>query len=243
MTKRWSDKGFWSKSALSDTDSTKCQNGIAATAIHNVDTYQGRYIDNPEWGWKYTNFTPEVSNMPFTQDACVIPTTSENPERALALWDYITTDEEAFRAFNYGIEGTTYEIIDGQIQMINTDDYGSGTGMWAARNSEFFLDTYGAPADIKEMKAEWDETIAEVGNHRCQYVSGWIPDTTSIETEYAACTNVIQQYWWPLECGFTEDLEAGLEEYAMQMKAAGAEKVIETLQAQLDAYCEEHPQG
>lgn len=242
MTKRWSDKGFWSKSALSDTDTTKVQNGIAATDIHNVDSYQSRYIDQPDWGFKYTNFVEDVSNLPFTQDACVIPTTSENPERALALWDYITTDEEAYRAFVYGIEGTSYEIIDGQVKMINTDDY-AGTGMWSARTSEFNLDSYGSPEDISEMKADWDAYIEKTGNHQSQYLSGWVPDTTSIETEYAACTNVIQQYWWPLECGFTEDLEAGLEQYATQMKAAGAEKVIETLQAQLDAYCEEHPQG
>lgn len=242
MTKRWSDKGFWSKSALSDTDSTKVQNGIAATGIHNVDTYSSRYIDQPEWGFKYTNFVKDVSNLPFTQDACVIPSTSQNPERALALWDLITTDEEAYRAFVYGIEGTSYEIIDDQVKMINTDDYAS-TGMWSARTSEFNLDSYGAPADIPEMKAEWDAYIEETGNHQSQYLSAWVPDTTSIETEYAACTNVIQQYWWPLECGFVEDLEAGLEEYATQMKAAGAEKVIETLQAQLDAFCEEHPQG
>lgn len=243
MTKRWSDKGFWSKSALSDTDSTKVQNGIAATAIHNVDTYQGRYIDSPEWEFKYTNFVKDVSNLPFTQDACVIPSTCENPERALALWDLITTDEEAFRAFNYGIEGTTYQITEGQIETINTDDYGTGTGMWAARNTEFALDPFGAPDVIPEMKAEWDEYIESVGNHQSQYLSGWIPDTTSIQTEYAAVTNVVQQYWWPLECGFTEDLEAGLKEYTEQMKAAGVDKVIEELQAQLDAYCEEHPQG
>ena len=242
MTKRWSDKGFWSKSALSDTDSTKVKNGIAATKMHNVDSYSGEYIDHPEWGFKYTNFVKDISNLPFTQDACVVPSTSENPERALALWDLITTDKEANHAFYYGIEGTSYEIIDGQIQMINTDDY-AATGMWSSRNTEFALESYGAPADIVEMKADWDAYIEETGNHQSQYLSGWIPDTTSIETEYAACTNVIQQYWWPLECGFVEDLEAGLEEYATQMKAAGAEKVIETLQAQLDAFCEEHPQG
>lgn len=242
MTKRWSDKGFWSKSALSDTDSTKVKNGIAATGMHNVDTYQGNYIDNPDWGFKYTNFVKDTSNLPFTQDACVIPSTCKNPERALALWDLITTDEEAYRAFNYGIEGTSYQIVDDQIEMINTDTY-SGTGMWAARNTEFQLPSYGAPDDILEMKAEWDEYIEGVGNHQSQYLSGWIPDTTEIQTEYAACTNVVQQYWWPLECGFNEDLEAGLEEYTAQMKAAGADKVIEVLQAQLDAYCEEHPQG
>lgn len=242
MTSRWSDKGFWSKSALSDTDSTKCQNGIAATAIHNVDTYQGRYIDKPEWGWKYTNFVKDVSNLPFTQDACAVSTTSQNPERALALYDLITTDETAYRAFQYGIEGTSYEIIDDQVKMINTDDY-SGTGMWAARTSGLNLASYGAPEDITTMKADWDAYIAETGNHQSQYLSAWIPDTTSIETEYAACSNVIQQYWWPLECGFVEDLEAGLAEYKTQMQAAGADKVIETLQKQLDDFCAAHPQG
>lgn len=242
MTSRWCEKGFWSKSALSDTESGKCQNGIAAASVHNVDTYQGRYIDKPEWGWKYTNFIEDVSNLPFTQDACVVSNTSKNPERALALWDLITTDETAFRAFYYGIEGTSYEIIDGQKNSLNTDDY-SESAMWAARTSEFYLPVYGAPEDIPEMKAEWDAYIEKTGNKQSQYLSAWIPDTTSIETEYAACTSVIQQYWWPLECGYVADLEAGLEEYATNMKAAGSEKVIETLQAQLDAFVAEHPQG
>ena len=242
MTSRWCEKGFWSKSALSDTDNTKVQNGIAATAIHNVDTYQSRYIEKPEWGWKFTNFVEDVSNLPFTQDACVVSTTSKNPERALALYDLITTDETAYRAFQYGIEGTSYEVIDDQVKMINTDNYG-GTGMWAARTTGLNLPSYGAPEDITTMKADWDAYIEKTGNKQSQYLSAWIPDTTSIETEYAACTNVIQQYWWPLECGFVEDLEAGLAEYKAQMQAAGADKVIETLQKQLDDFCASHPQG
>lgn len=242
MTKRWCDKGFWSKSALSDTDSTKCQNGLAAMAVHNVDTYQSRAIDKPEWEWKFTNLVKDVSNLPFTQDACVIPSTSKNPERALALWDLLTTDEEAYRAFAYGIEGKSYEIIDGQVKSINTDDY-AGTGMWAVRTTEFNLPSYGAPEDITTMKADWDKYIEGVGNKQSQYLSGWVPDTTAIETEYAACTAAINQYWWPLECGSVEDLQAGLDEYTEKMKAAGSEKVIAELQKQLDEFCAAHPQG
>ena len=33
---------------------------------------------------------------------------------------------------------------------------------------------------------------------------GFSVNTTSIETEYAACQNVHQQYWWPLELGYTD---------------------------------------
>ena len=42
--------------------------------------------------------------------------------------------------------------------MINTDDY-AGTGMWSARTSEFNLDSYGAPADIPEVKAGDEVTL------------------------------------------------------------------------------------
>ena len=247
MMKRWCDKGFYSKSALADTDSTKPNNGKAACGIHNVDTYNGRVVDDynngRDWTWGFKNFVTDVSNLPFTQDACVVPTTSKNPERALALYDLITTNEEAYRVFMNGIEGTTYEIVDGQSKTLNADqDYGS-TGMWAARNSLFNLDTVGSAADLNDMKAEWDAYIEKNGNTHSQYYAGFTIDTSSIETEYAACQNVVQQYWWPLELGYTEYLEAGLNDFQAKMEAAGVQKVIDTLQGQLDAYCEQFPQG
>lgn len=243
--KRWADKGFWSPSALSDTDNTKCQNGLAASAMHNIDSYTGRVIDALNNGngyeWAYANFNADVNNLPFTQDACVVSTTSKNPERALALYDYITTDQEAFYAFYYGIEGTSYEIIDGQYQGLNTDDY-SSSAMWAARG-EFTLDSVGYPQDAVEMKADWDAQIAERGNTGSQYLAGWTPDISSVETEYAAVGNVIQQYWWPLSIGLTTDPEADLATFQEKMEAAGVDKVIETFQAQLDEYCATYPEG
>ena len=33
-------------------------------------------------------------------------------------------------------------------------------------------------------------------------------DTSSISTEVAACTNARQQYGWPLELGYTDNVEA-----------------------------------
>ena len=245
--KRWSDKGFWSPSALSDTEAAKPKNGIAASACHNIDTYTSLVIDAQQQGngfvWEYANFNVEgISNLPFTQDAAVIPVTAENPERMLAVYDYIVTDREAYDAFQYGIEGTSYELINEQVNMINTDKY-AGTGMWAARNSELNRDSVGYPQSAVDMKAEWDEMIAAKGNTGAQYLSGWTPDTSVVETEYAACSNVIQQYWWPLELGFTTDIEASLAEFQQQMEAAGVDKVLEAFQAQLDEYCATYPEG
>lgn len=233
MMARWNEKGFFSKSALSDSDSEKTKNGKAAILIHNIDSYQSYYIEHPEWGFKFSNFVKDLSYLAFTQDSMVISNTSKHPELAMAVYNYLTTDEEAYRAFQWGIEGTSYEITDkNELHLLNQDDY-AVTDMWAARNSKFNLNTMGSPDDLTTLKSGFDAQIKEgVG---AQKYRSFVFDTSSIETEYAACMSVHQQYWWPLELGYT-DAVSGLEEYKEKMKVAGIDKVRETLQKQLDDY-------
>lgn len=234
MMNRWNEAGYFTKSALSDTDSQKVKNGKAACSVHNIDSYSGSYIEHPEWKFRYANFTKDVSNLPFTQDALVISNTSENPERALMLYELITSDEDAFNAFFYGIEGTSYEFVDDQVKALNSDDYGF-SACWAARTTEFTKDSYGAPPDLKEQKAGFDKHIEEKNGEGCQKYQGFNINTSNIETEYAAVQNVIQQYWQPLELAYV-DIESGLKDYQAKMEAAGIEKVREELQKQLDEY-------
>ena len=233
MMSRWNEKGFFGKSALADTDSTKFQNGKAALTIHNLDNYRDQAILNPDWNLQYTNFVKNIAHMPYTQDALVISNTSRNPERALALWDLITTDQEVYDAFMYGIEGTTYELNDdGQYNILDTGLYAAGN-CWAARTNELNRNVAGTPSAYEDFKVEFEKKITE--NDSAEKYASFVPDTSSIEVEYAACQSVNQQYWWPLELGYT-DMESGLEEYKAQMEAAGIEKVREELQRQLDEY-------
>ena len=157
----------------------------------------------------------------------------QHPERALALWDLITTDREAFDAFFYGIEGVSYELNDkGEVKTLDPDNY-AASAMWAARTTELNRNGIGTPDRTVELKKEWDAYIKDgVGSQKYR---SFVLDTSSIETEYAACQNVHQQYWWPLELGYTEPV-SGLKEYQEKMEAAGIEKVREVLQQQLDAY-------
>ncbi|GMO66861.1 MAG: ABC transporter substrate-binding protein [Treponemataceae bacterium] len=236
LMNRWNDAGYYSKTALADTDSEKPRNGKSALRLHNIDTFQGYYQDKPEFGWRYANFVSDVSNMAFTQDALVISNTSKNPERALALYDLITSDEEMFRAFFYGIEGKSYELQtnDGQLQVkgLNPEEY-AFSALWAARTKEFFLPAVGAPPDLQATKDAFDAYIQD--GVKSQKFRSFVPDVSSIETEYAACQNVHQQYWWPLELGYV-DAVSGLAEYREKMQAACFEKVRTALQTQLDAY-------
>jgi putative aldouronate transport system substrate-binding protein len=236
---RWNKAGFYPKNALSDTDSAKLRNGKSASRIHNPDSWTGEVHNNPEWDIRYANFVDDISNLPFTQDALVVSNTSKNPERALALYDLITNDQEVWRAFFYGIEGKSYEIqvVDGQeyVKPINVDDYGF-SALWAARTNEFNLPTVGDPPELKAMKADWDSRIKDgIGSQKFQSLQ---IDTTSVETEFAACIAAHHQYWWPLELGYVD--ASRLAEYKEKMEAAGIEKVRAVLQAQMDTYLENY---
>jgi ABC-type sugar transport system, periplasmic component len=233
MMANWNKKGFFSKSALSDTDSTKTQNGKAAMRTYNIDNYANWATIHPEWTFKYSNLVKNVAHLPYTQDAMVISNTSKNPERAMALWDLITSDREVFDAFFYGVLDTTYKLDDkGDYSVTDPNKY-AVSDMWAARTTEFNRNIKGTPDDYKTMKEGFETQIKS--NDSSEKFAAFTLDTSSIETEYAACQSVQQQYWWPLELGYT-DSKKGLEEYKQKMEAAGIEKVRAALQKQLDDY-------
>lgn len=235
MMERWNEKGFFPKSVLSDTDSVKFQNGKAAIKYHNLDTFSSIATIRPDYELAYTNIVEHVAHLPFTQDCMVIPTTAKNPERALMLWNLITTDQEVFDAFMYGIEGTTYELNEeGQYSILDPENY-AASAMWAARTTELNRDVAGTPAEYTEWKEIFEDNILE--DNSAERWASFVLDTSGVETEYAACQSVWQQYWWPLELAYT-DIEAGLDEYKEKMIAAGDEKVKEYFQQQIDAYAE-----
>jgi len=233
MMNRWNKKGFFTKSALSDTDSTKIQNGKAALRTHNVDNLANYSTLHPEYKLKYSNMVKYMKHLPYTQDAMVISNTSQNPERAMALWDLITSDQSVYDAFFYGVLGTTYKLNDkGQYSITDSNQY-AASNMWAARTPELNRNIAGTPDSYNQWKQSFEKSIT--ADNTAEKYASFTLDTSSIETEYAACMSVHQQYWWPLELGYT-DATTGLAEYKQKMEAAGIEKVRAELQKQLDAY-------
>lgn len=236
MCKEWCDKGYWTKSALADTDSQKTQNGKAAMKFHNIDTWSSVCVLHPEWDFQYGTMSNGIAHLPYIQDCMVISNTARNPERALAFWNLLTTDQEVYDALYYGVLGTTYELNDeGQFKILDSDLY-AASAMWAARTPGLSRNQAGVPELYDTIRAEWEETIKEgVGAEK---FTGFVMDTSNITTEVAACTNARQQYGWPLELGYTDNVEASIEEYKAALQAAGIDKVIEECQQQLDAYLE-----
>jgi putative aldouronate transport system substrate-binding protein len=154
----------------------------------------------------------------------------------MQLWELITNDREVFDAFFYGILGTTYSVNDkGEYKILDTNSYAL-SDMWAARTIEFTRNGEGTPADYQAQREGYEAFMKSSPEaERAVKYEAFAIDTSKIETEYAACQNVHQQYWWPLELGYT-DAKKGLAEYKAKMAAAGIEKVRAEIQRQLDAY-------
>lgn len=233
MCYRWGEKGFWSKSALSDTDSTKTQNGKAALRFHNIDTWSGYTAIHPEYDFQFGTMTSDIAHLPYTQDCMVISNTAQNPERALAFWNLVTTDQEVYDAFYYGVLDETYTLNDeGQFSITDSDLY-STSAMWAARTYDLNRNQEGVPEEYDTLRAEWEENITE-GEGTEKY-TGFVFDTSAVTTQLANCQNVRQQYGWPLELGYVDPVE-GLEEYKQKLQEAGIDDVIAEAQRQLDEY-------
>jgi putative aldouronate transport system substrate-binding protein len=243
MMLRWNNAGYYPKSGLADTDGEKVRNGKAAVRCHNIDTFESWSREHPEWEFKWANFVTDVSNMSWTQDTCVVASSSRNADRALDLYDLIMSDEQVYRAFVYGIEGTTYRIhnVSGQNQVEYiapaVPELFDQSRMWCARTPEFYLPVFGSPPECAPLRRGFQAAIKEgVG---AQKFRPFVPDFSSVEAENAACINAHMQYWWPLELAYV-DINAGLREYEAAMKAAGIDRVRAVLQAQLDTYIRDY---
>jgi putative aldouronate transport system substrate-binding protein len=236
MVQRFAQKGFYPRNALAEQSQEKFRFGNAASDMTNLEMYEGSYRDHPEWDIRFFNWVTDLSYQSFTQDVAVIPATSRNPERALALYDLITNDEEVFRALFYGIEGVSYtvELENGEERIVFPDsDNFAISNFWAARTDEFFLQFRGGPQNMTELKQDWSSRIKDgVGAQKYKALT---LDTTAIDTEYAAVNNVMTQYWNPLSLGFVEPV-AGLAEFKANMEAAGIERIREHYQKQVDDY-------
>jgi putative aldouronate transport system substrate-binding protein len=236
MVQRFAQKGFYPRNALAEQSTEKFRFGNAASAMTNLEMYEGYYRDHPEWNIQFHNWVTDLSYQAFTQDVAVIPATSKNPERALALYDLITNDEEVFRALFYGIRGVSYdiELENGEERIVFPDsDNFAISNFWAARTDEFFLQFRGGPPTMSAFKADWSSRIKDgVGAQKFKALT---LDTAAIDTEYAAANNVMTQYWNPLSLGFVEPV-AGLAEFKANMEAAGIERIRAHFQKQLDDY-------
>lgn len=162
----------------------------------------------------------------------------EHPDRAALVLNEFFTNKEISNLFAWGIEGEDYEIVDANL--------GSGVikypeGKDASSVGYLQFCKFGFPNNFNQYVMEGTDPDMWVNMDKFNRDSdvslalGFSFDVTPVANQVAACTNVVNEYSFPLLTGQLDPATA-LPEFQQKLVEAGINDIIAEKQAQLDAW-------
>ncbi len=247
--KRWADYGFWSKSALSDTNNSESyKTGLCVAEVAgqnpNKQITAIQELEEGGQGWEskfvaYGEVTGAIFPGHATQNGTAIVNGCKNPERAALVLQELLTNKELNDLISYGIEGTHYEVKDGVYNNLSDTFPYEGFNTWNLRNGEYKM-AQSTDVELQAMFDKYAELGAKTKFPNINIYEGFAEDYTEYQAERQAVSNVMRQYLAPLQAGLVTDVDAAVEEFRTKVKDAGLDVCREGYTAQWKAYCEEY---
>ena len=246
LAKEWNEIGVWREDALNYDGDTREEffAGLSGTDQHHTQTFIGQIVDNMNkkqpgsdpkfyyWGQENGNYFRDI----LTHGAMAVNATSQNPEKALQVYDVLRNDEEAYKLLNFGIEGTDYVMTDdgklGYPEGYDSSTDALGSNFWAGRMDEFEPDRV---TDAPNKQEIYDELDAGAKDYP---YSTLIVNKDLIDPTLAAMGGVLSEYIPQLQYGKFDDPAAAIAEMRQKLEEAGYEDARESIQTDLDAWAE-----
>lgn len=251
LMKEWDKLGVWKTDVLNNTASSNRDDfriGRVAAEQHHTQTWTDLvsateantiYKDNPDAEAGFFYFGQETQNiiaLSITHGAMAVSAASENPERALMVYDLLRNDPEVYKLLNYGIEGISYEINDEGLRTIpegynsDTDNINGMTNWWWGRNDDI---------EIKDANMNWEAIDAlydEYDKIKIDYPYGqFVPEVDDIQGKIQNVNEVYTNYTKQISFGkYQGTAEEIVNEMQAALKQAGIEDVTNALQMQFD---------
>lgn len=164
-----------------------------------------------------------------------VTVTSERPDKCVQLLNMIMTNAELANLMNYGIEGTHYNKVSEHIIELPEGVDFSNMGYGAQ------IVSFGDSSEIYHkapFTEEWYDTVDQYSaeNAVVSQAFGYVFDSSSVRTQVAAVSSVVQEYNPGLMCGVQEDVEGRVQEFISALKKAGIEDIIAENQRQFDEW-------
>lgn len=154
----------------------------------------------------------------------------ENPDRAVAFLEVWNTVPAVKNAICYGVEGLTYNLVDGQVELV-PDSYELWGGQnWTTGNSFISYTLVG------ETKDKWDVYLAWNESAKVDPLLGFNYDGANTSAEVAALSAALAEHLGVLQFGMVDDIDASIQALNDALYASGLETVLEDAQEQLDAF-------
>lgn len=160
-----------------------------------------------------------------------VSATSKHPKEALKFLDLLYSDPELFNTLIYGIEGRHYNKTgENRVELAENSGYVIASG-WEFGNQFNQWLMPNQPDDL------WEQTKQINENATKSVAYGFVFDYADVRTEVANCRAVYEEYWMALLLGlFGEDSEEAYHEFLDKLETAGAGKIIEEKQKQLNEW-------
>jgi len=243
--KEWGDAGYWREDVLNNTADgwVQFKAGLNGTRQHHTNTFIYAHgeleREIPGADLRYFPWSDESGNlvrMSITHGATAIGAKCENPERTLMVYDLIRNDETMYRLFNWGIEGVQYIITeDGKRDLpegYTNEQHGFSSNFWGGRMDKFELKYPNAT-----MIENWEEWYAHFDSMATDYRYGrFVFDKSPVESEIAACSEVINSQLPAICVGKAGDPDAAVAKFRSSLELAGIDTILTEAQRQMDEF-------
>lgn len=233
--KKWYDNGYIYKDSAttleSGTDLIKSNVGFSmfCDGEYGIEATKSADCDMPMTCIK-------LKDYPITTGSCtkftwVIPSTSKAPEAAIAFLNMMYTDNRIANLLAWGIEGTDYEVVNGEARYIDgntTPAYHTNDFMYG--NQFITLPWEGSGTNMRQ------ESYEIMQNATYSKYMGFSCDTSAVTGELAAVSNCLNEYRPQVETGMAS--EAVYNDFMNKLQASGVEKIVDCYQQQLNTWLE-----
>ena len=250
LLKTWGAMGFWSKSALSDTnDNNAFINGTCVAIINGENPNKYVSIDrdfasaHPDWKVGYLAYG-ETTGVLYpshpTQNLSCITRSCKNPERAMQVINYLMTDEAMNHLVQCGVEGVHYELKDGIYHNLSTANpppfnY-EAFSTWNLRVQKFKL-IQESDVKLNALFSKYHDIAQKTSYPDVNIFGGFAEDYTEYDAERTAVMNVMKQYLAPIQAGLVDDVEGSIKDFLSKANAAGLQTCRDSFKQQWLDYC------
>lgn len=226
----WAEKGYISENDITKTttDTTMMSKdwGVSWwTDLPFNDEAKSRYGQDLE----IISVTDRWAHSTSALGSCYCVSANSTEEQAKACVDFLGllyTDSKLADLYTFGIEGEDYSYNDEGLVVQNSEKYNHS--MWESASATIVTPLEGEPANKADSYKDFN------GGAQTSCAAGFRFDKSSVETQYAACKNVFNEYGYVLENGgfATSEVESKIQEYQKALDEAGYQDILTEFQKQ-----------
>ncbi len=201
--------------------------------LDNVQWWVAKHPENP-----YTNERVILKTLsPWTTMGWAITAQSKAQEEAVRFADYLFSDE-GITFFTYGIEGETYNMVNGQPERIPNDNMMEFVKKRTEIGYAFYLPSYNGIADMGYYTDPIMVDHFDKNGPLCKPIAQIVPIASDVETINEFLTE-LDTYWKNMMDRFIRgelDIDKEWDAYVAECNRLGAEKGLALVQGWVDTY-------